>query len=133
MFTNKMIITKEFKEKLFLVGFFSKWPKNSNICYEKMILHIEVDKIKEWKSLWKISKNWKKKIYCSDTKGTSLWKNKKKIQKIVFIQTFLFYQLVSEFYMFLAFFWATIHKFCSKFQFFIFLAVKFPSLTNSIP
>ena len=31
-------------------------------------------------------------------------KIKRKIQKIVFIQTFLFYQLVSEFYKFLAFF-----------------------------
>ena len=34
-------------------------------------------------------------------------KKSKKFQKIVFFQTFLFYQLVSEFYMFLAFFWAT--------------------------
>ena len=59
-----------------------------------------------WKKKYEISKNWKTKIYRSDIKGSPFGKKSKKFQKIVFFQKFLFFELVSEFYMFLAFFWA---------------------------
>ena len=52
---------------------------------------------------------------------------------MVFFQKITLFQLESEFSMFLAFFELHNISFAQNFQIFIFLAIKFPSMTNFIP
>ena len=86
-----------------------------------------------WKN-WKILKIFTKiKFHCSDTSG----KNLKKNQNWFFIKQIILLLCKSNFHIFLAFFWGTLHIFLSKFSNFCFFIYKifiddqFHSMTSS--